>query len=87
LFSAIGTSGTYKAYAGNNSNCVNALPANSVCVVDGPVRKRPPSALTMDRQQCRHSGQQRLAAAAMDTIPTTTARCRPAPARRIRSCA
>ena len=58
---AIGTGGTYKAYAGSNAACVNALPANSVCVVD--------SGSTANTGTLTAT----VVAAGMDSIPTTTA--------------
>ncbi|RZT10079.1 type IV pilus assembly protein PilY1 [Duganella sp. CF402] len=68
----IGTSGTYKAYAGNNAACVNALPSNSVCVVDSGSSANT-GALTIGAVSNAGTLVSTTAAAAMDTIPTTTA--------------
>jgi type IV pilus assembly protein PilY1 len=68
----IGTSGTYKAYAGNNAACVNTLPSNSVCVVDSGSSANT-GALTIGAVSNAGTLVSTTTAAAMDTIPTTTA--------------
>ncbi|HEX5341011.1 MAG TPA: hypothetical protein VFX55_00830, partial [Duganella sp.] len=68
----IGTSGTYKAYAGSNPACVNALPANSVCVVDSGSSANT-GVLTIGAVSNAGTLASSTVAAAMDTIPTTTA--------------
>jgi type IV pilus assembly protein PilY1 len=69
---AIGTGGTYKAYAGTNTNCVNTLPANSVCVVDSGSSANT-GAIVMGAISNAGSLAASVTAAAMDTITTTTA--------------
>jgi type IV pilus assembly protein PilY1 len=68
----IGTSGTYKAYAGSNSNCVNSLPNNSVCVVDSGAATNT-GAIAMGSFTNPGSLSASTTAAVMDTIPITTA--------------
>ncbi|WP_343733088.1 PilC/PilY family type IV pilus protein [Duganella sp.] len=68
----IGTGGTYKAYAGTSSNCVNTLPANSVCVVDSGALSNT-GALTIGAVTNAGSLTSSTTPATMDTIPTTTA--------------
>ncbi|MYM22509.1 hypothetical protein GTP46_07620 [Duganella sp. FT135W] len=68
----IGTSGTYKAYAGTNAACVNTLPSNSVCVVDSGSTANT-GVLTIGAVSNAGTLVSTTVAAAMDTIPTTTA--------------
>ncbi|MTV38476.1 pilus assembly protein [Duganella radicis] len=68
----IGTSGTYKAYAGSNAACVNALPTNSVCVVDSGSTANT-GALTIGAVSNPGTLVSTVVSAGMDTIPTTTA--------------